>query len=48
MVMILGVWQTTVFCLTLYLLYTVAYRLFLSPVSKFPGRKLAALTFWYG
>ena len=31
----------------LYTLYGAFYRLYLSPVAKFPGRKLAALTFWY-
>lgn len=31
----------------LYTLYGAIYRLYLSPVAKFPGRKLAALTFWY-
>ena len=29
------------------LLYAVAYRMWLSPVAKFPGPKMAALTFWY-
>lgn len=31
----------------LYLLVTIVYRLFLSPVARFPGPTLAALTFWY-
>lgn len=31
----------------LYAIYGSIYRLYLSPVSRFPGRKLAALTYWY-
>ena len=31
----------------LYILYGVIYRLYLSPIAKFPGRRLAALTMWY-
>lgn len=31
----------------LYTLYGAYRRLYLSPVAKFPGRKLAAVTFWY-
>jgi hypothetical protein len=31
----------------IYILSTAAYRLFLSPISHFPGPRLAALTFWY-
>lgn len=31
----------------LYTAYGAVYRLCLAPVAKFPGPKLAALTFWY-
>lgn len=31
----------------LYCILLAVYRLFLSPVSKFPGPRIAALTFWY-
>ena len=31
----------------LYTIYGVFWRLYLSPVAKFPGSKLAAVTFWY-
>jgi len=30
-----------------YTVYGLVWRLFLSPVAKFPGPKIAAATFWY-
>lgn len=30
-----------------YIIYGVIYRIFLSPLAKIPGPKLAALTSWY-
>jgi cytochrome P450 len=32
---------------TVYLIYLIFYRLYLSPISHIPGPKLAAVTFWY-
>ena len=30
-----------------YLCWIVIYRLYVSPISEFPGPRLAALTFWF-
>lgn len=39
--------EATIAAVILYTVYGAIYRLYLSPVAKFPGPKLAALTFWY-
>ncbi|KAL8830141.1 MAG: hypothetical protein Q9191_001602 [Dirinaria sp. TL-2023a] len=39
--------ECTVIALVLYTIYGGIYRLYLCPIARFPGRKLAALTFWY-
>lgn len=36
-----------VIALAVYIVHGAYWRLYLSPVAKFPCRKLAALTFWY-
>lgn len=36
----------TVLCIAYYV-YIAIYRLLLSPIRKFPGPRLAALTWWY-
>ena len=33
-------------CAFLYTVYGAVYRLYLSPIAKFPGPRFAALTFW--
>ncbi len=41
-------WQAlAAFSVGLYLTCGAIYRLCLSPISQFPGPKLAALTLWY-
>lgn len=38
---------TSIIALALYTIYLAIDRLYLSPIAKFPGPRLAALTLWY-
>ena len=39
--------ECAIVTIVLYTTYVVIYRLYLSPIAHFPGRRLAALTLWY-
>lgn len=43
----LSLLATAAATLVCYLTWTFIYRLHISPVSEFPGPRLAALTFWF-
>ena len=39
--------SVTGIALAISIAWGIVYRLLLSPIAKFPGPKLAAVTFWY-
>ena len=39
--------QLVFFAACFYIVYGAIYRIFYSPIARFPGPRLAALTFWY-
>ncbi|KAH6665560.1 cytochrome P450 monooxygenase [Halenospora varia] len=43
----LGILQSSILLVVVYIASGIFYRLYLSPISKIPGPKLAAATWWY-
>ena len=46
-ILTLSILATAAAILVCYLSWTAIYRLHISPIAKFPGPRLAALTFWF-
>ena len=44
---LISLWAILIGLCLSYTVYGIIYRLYLSPIAKFPGPKWGALTWWY-